>query len=149
VAWLGRDSAGVYHSYLDVLDCHTDSFVGRVLVSEHTAYNVLCNRYDHKVYASVRDDSAVYVFRDTLLGVAEPAPVCGRSASDCRISPNPAGEWLTYEGDAPAALYSADGRRVLALRPGRNDIRALPAGVYLARPTGGNGAATRKLVIER
>jgi hypothetical protein len=44
-------------------------------------------------------------------------------------------------------LLDVSGRKVLDLRPGRNDVRALPAGVYFVRHVVGN--RTTKVVVER
>ncbi len=50
-------------------------------------------------------------------------------------------------------LFSADGRRVMTLRPGANDVRALAPGVYFVRgpktEDGRPAAAVRKVVITR
>jgi hypothetical protein len=47
-------------------------------------------------------------------------------------------------------LLDATGRKVMALRPGPNDVRHLPAGVYFLRMANGEGRmANTKVVIQR
>jgi hypothetical protein len=45
----------------------------------------------------------------------------------------------------PSSLLDASGRRVLALRPGPNDVSALPPGIYFVRR---QDATTRVLVAK-
>ena len=47
----------------------------------------------------------------------------------------------------PHSLLSVDGRRVLTLRPGANDVRGLAPGVYFVRPPG--GSSVTKLVLTK
>jgi len=49
----------------------------------------------------------------------------------------------------PSSLLSIDGRKVLALRPGQNDVSRLSPGVYFVRFTAGSYQATEKLVLQR
>ncbi|MBM3314863.1 T9SS type A sorting domain-containing protein [candidate division WOR-3 bacterium] len=52
-------------------------------------------------------------------------------------------------GRVPRLLNIA-GRAVLALKPGENDVRHLPAGVYFLRMANGEGrAANSRVVITR
>ena len=57
------------------------------------------------------------------------------------------------DGGRCGQLLDAAGRRVLELRAGANDVRALAPGVYFVRGGGGmseqGGAGTRKVVIQR
>jgi DNA-binding beta-propeller fold protein YncE len=52
-----------------------------------------------------------------------------------------------------ASLVNVSGRRVMALRPGANDVRALPPGVYFVRPepsaVSDQSSAVTKVVIAR
>jgi len=79
------------------------------------------------------------------------------------VSPNPAGTRAVVSYDVPVAsevrlgLYDAAGRLVAALADGRrmpgrytaDVVKALPAGVYLARLESAGYSATRKLVVQR
>jgi len=53
----------------------------------------------------------------------------------------------------PSALFSIDGRRVLNLAPGANDVRRLTLGVYFIREHGATGrgieGSSRKVIIAR
>jgi hypothetical protein len=53
-------------------------------------------------------------------------------------------------GDADCQVYDINGRRVVGLTPGENDLSRLPAGVYFARSVeGGTRSAVRKVVIQK
>ncbi|MBM3315796.1 hypothetical protein FJY71_08185 [candidate division WOR-3 bacterium] len=60
---------------------------------------------------------------------------------------------LVANRQSPSALLDATGRKVLALKPGRNDVRHLPAGVYFVRGTGSRGRGVQwssaKVVVSR
>ncbi len=62
------------------------------------------------------------------------------------VWPVPAGYELFLRSSGPAALFDADGRKVFGLRPGSNDIRSVPAGVYFVRSARGGVA---RLVVQR
>jgi len=64
----------------------------------------------------------------------------GRSSAACR----------SLTGTVPkTVLLDIDGRRVLELQPGANDVRHLAPGVYFMRMTCGDGrTANRKVVIQ-
>ncbi|MBN2537986.1 hypothetical protein JXB37_06915 [candidate division WOR-3 bacterium] len=55
---------------------------------------------------------------------------------------------LELPGSRPAVLHDAAGRAVMALAPGENDVRQLPAGLYFIRPVEAGRAAVRKVVIQ-
>jgi photosystem II stability/assembly factor-like uncharacterized protein len=46
-------------------------------------------------------------------------------------------------------LFSADGRRVMTLRPGANDVRALTPGVYFVQQAPAQAQAVHKVVVTR
>jgi hypothetical protein len=48
---------------------------------------------------------------------------------------------------APSSLLSIDGRKVMLLRPGANDVRGLAPGVYFVRPLG--GSSVTKVVLTK
>jgi len=49
----------------------------------------------------------------------------------------------------PSSLLSVDGRRVLTLKPGANDLRRLPAGVYFLCMAQAQAQAVRKIIVSR
>ena len=49
----------------------------------------------------------------------------------------------------PSSLLSVDGRKVMDLRPGANDVGHLSPGVYFVREAQAQAQATRKVVITR
>jgi hypothetical protein len=57
----------------------------------------------------------------------------------------------TVSGERPqvASLHDISGRKVLDLKPGPNDVRALAPGVYFVRDAGAQGPAVRKVVLTR
>jgi hypothetical protein len=71
--------------------------------------------------------------------------IAGPSAGEThatRLAPNPARGWVTLDGGSDLALFGPDGRTVLRLVPGRNDLMSIGPGVYFAP---GHG----KLVVRR
>lgn len=62
-----------------------------------------------------------------------------------RLSPSVARAAVRLHGPDPVLLHDRTGRSVAELRPGQNDIRRLPRGVYFARTAAGADAG--KLVI--
>jgi len=71
------------------------------------------------------------------------------SGIDVNRYPNPGlSAWvLRVEGDDRADLFDCSGRRVLELKPGDNDLRNLPSGVYILQA--GTDRRLRKVVIVR
>jgi hypothetical protein len=53
----------------------------------------------------------------------------------------------TFDCRFPIALQDVSGRNVLTLRPGANDVRHLPAGVYFLRSTVGNRQSKMSRVV--
>jgi hypothetical protein len=50
---------------------------------------------------------------------------------------------------SPSCLLDISGRKVLALRPGPNDVSHLAPGVYFVRTAGDNPTPGKKVVVER
>jgi hypothetical protein len=120
-----------------VLDCATDSIVGRTPIQLHYGVGTLAAHPDnHRIYLAAYWEACVYVFRDEPSGVTEPVSAKVPRVPQTWVWPNPASDWLMLEGTGEAELFCPDGRPVLALAPGRNDVRSLPAGVYFIRRAG-------------
>ncbi|UCG42915.1 MAG: YncE family protein [candidate division WOR-3 bacterium] len=144
-----------YANLLTVFDCRTDSIIGQTRFGRNaSAREIVCNPVDHRIYISVRWDSAVYVFIEELQPIRE-QPALGRPVHAIRVWPNPARDQIWLRNPGPVPLYSACGRRVTTLLPGPNDIRHLASGVYFATPhprplpQGEREAAVRKIVVQR
>ncbi|MGC9111802.1 MAG: YncE family protein, partial [candidate division WOR-3 bacterium] len=59
--------------FISVYDCATDSLVGQITCSFSAEITqIFCNPVDHKIYILSQEDSAIFVFRDSLVGIAEP-----------------------------------------------------------------------------
>jgi hypothetical protein len=56
---------------------------------------------------------------------------------------------LNLAGRDEAALFDASGRRVLRLKSGPNDVRALAPGVYFVREAQAQAQAVRKVVVTK
>jgi hypothetical protein len=65
------------------------------------------------------------------------------------VSPNPVRAGfvtMRMREGGTAVLCDAAGRRLLDLKPGRNDLRSLAPGVYFVRTAGGPGYASKVVV---
>ena len=136
----------------EVVDCRYDS-----IVTQLDSINPRCMAWDaidNRVFQATT--SRLYVYRDDPYGVEEQRVELReqRFATIVRgVLFLPRDGLGTRSGlsDNPvmsrAALLDISGRKVLDLRPGRNDVRALPAGVYFVRHVVDN--RTTKVVVER
>jgi len=89
--------------------------------------------------------SWIYVYRDGPYGIAD-RPVELRAQRCATIIRGVL--FLPFSLlTANSSLLSIDGRKVLDLQPGANDVRALPAGVYFVRQA--VSSKTTKVVIQR
>jgi len=135
----------LYLRYGAVVDCRYDSVVTRL--DSITARSMAWDAIDNRVFQATT--SRLYVYRDELTGVdaSQIVPLERRHATIVRgilFTPEAVG------GERPAVsahLLDISGRKVLDLKPGRNDVRALPAGVYFVRQVAGN--RTTKVVVQR
>jgi YVTN family beta-propeller protein len=105
------------------------------------------------VYVSNYASSSITVLRDTLpVGVEDAQPQASSHKLQATVV---RGVLFVTEDEGPGTkneLLDVSGRKVLDLRPGANDVRALAPGVYFIRDEG-RGAEdvgrTRKVVIQR
>jgi hypothetical protein len=93
-----------------------------------------------------RDCQAWY---DTNVGVQEPwTPAAAAGALPATVVRG----WM-FVPDAAAgqkmsgALFGTAGRKVMDILPGANDVRRLPAGVYLLRQSSASGSSVRRVTI--
>lgn len=129
-----------------------DSVISRITVGQQPvalAWNPLHSR----VYVSNSGSSSISVIRDTIgvgveegqLQVSSPKQqatvVRGMLFLPTATSPKP----------QAASLLDVSGRKVMNLRPGANDVRALAPGVYFVRetPAQAQGKAVHKIIITR
>jgi len=138
-------------SILAVFDCETDSLIGYVRLSRYNnfATDIVYNPVDRKIYVLVPGDRAIYVFRDSLQGIAE-----GQITSQVSQSSVPtfiSNLLLLPESgmgeNQKAVLMDVSGRRVLKLKPGANDVRFLSPGIYFVRNQARNSNVTRVVII--
>ncbi|MEO0026455.1 MAG: hypothetical protein ABIK54_06820, partial [candidate division WOR-3 bacterium] len=127
---------GVVRSFISVYDCATDSLIGLTTVDVFLM-RLFCNPVDHKIYALCFPESAIYVFRDSLVGVEERGVV----SLPAEAEPTLVRSILYLPERAGAAgkpvLVDITGRRVRELVPGANDVRGLTPGVYFVRSNAG------------
>jgi hypothetical protein len=98
-------------------------------------------------------DSAIWLARRNASGVTEDGPL---GAAPCPAATLSRGLLnLSLSGgkhDAPYALHDITGRRILALKPGPNDVSRLAPGVYFIRQASGGerqAAGVAKVIIAR
>ncbi|MFO7676698.1 MAG: hypothetical protein R6X12_10330 [bacterium] len=142
-------------SHLAVLDCETDSVIIPELYlpgQRWSPYSIQLDPVRERIFAIGADTTAIHVLRDLPSGIAEGRGPGPRSVPALAISPNPARNLLRLSGAESVGLYAPDGRRVLLLRPGENDVRHLLSGVYFVREAPGAGreaGGITKVVIAR
>jgi DNA-binding beta-propeller fold protein YncE len=134
----------LYLRYGAVVDCRYDSVVTRL--DSITARSMAWDVVDNRVFMA--PPSWIYVYRDDPYGIEEQpsGPPTRRHATIVRgalFLPQASG----VKRGASSVLLDISGRKVLDLRPGRNDVRALPAGVYFVRQEA--SSRTTKVVIQR
>ena len=106
-----------------------------LLLSHDTLYAALGNRglFRYRLYS---ESSGL-----------ELEPIGGVEVRPLRVWPSVARSVLNLAGRDEVALFDATGRRVLRLKSGANDVRALAPGVYFARDEKGRTSA--KVTITR
>jgi len=138
----------LYLRYGAVVDCRYDSVVTHL--DSLSPRSMAWDAVDNRVYMA--PTSRVYVYRDDPYAVEE-RPV---GFQEHRFATIVRGIlFLPKMGTAPSgtvpsfgpSLLDISGRKVLDLRPGNNDVRALPTGVYFVRQAA--GSRTTKVVIQR
>lgn len=110
-----------------VIDARADSLLTTIPMGRSS--DAICwNSTNSRVYIADAMDDAVYVIRDTSVGIGESglSPARPRRATASIISGT-----LNWAGDKPASLMDLTGRVVAVLRPGTNDVSRLSPGVYV------------------
>lgn len=89
-----RDSLGNYFNIVYVLDCRNDSVISQCKFGKH-AKAMTCNPIDQRIYIADLGDSSLYVFKDEMSGIDEPATP-NRIAMTKRVEiyPNPVKSFL-------------------------------------------------------
>ncbi len=114
------------------------------------------NERQNRMYVACDDDSRIAVIRDVGGGVEEGqvdqqmsrAPEMTTIARGVLFLPAASGSLR----EAPCVLFNINGRAVMALHSGLNDIRQLPAGVYFLRWTSEDMSGAwpaQKVVVSR
>jgi len=121
-------SAATYPSQCYVFNARTDTLVTAVRLG--TSPQAICwNWVNSRVYIADAMDDAVYVIRDTSVGIGESGPAT--FSQRCESARVIAGT-LSWPGRRSANLVDPCGRVVAVLRPGSNDLSRLGPGVYVA-----------------
>jgi YVTN family beta-propeller protein len=135
-------------STVTVIDGMTDSVI--VVIRVGSGPRGLCSSPAHgRIYVANTASSSISVIRTSPPGVEESfgltLPVVAPAATVVRgvinLQPPVAGR------QSLAVLLDVAGRKVLALSPGENDVRALAPGVYFVRE--GGPKTVRKIVLVR
>ena len=115
-----------------VVDARADTLLTTIPMGRSS--DAICwNQTNSRVYIADAMDGAVYVIRDTSVGIGESGlpSLRPRRATASIISGT-----LNWAGDRPASLMNLCGRVVAVLRPGTNDLSRLSPGVYVTREEG-------------
>jgi DNA-binding beta-propeller fold protein YncE len=135
----------LYLRYGTVVDCRYDSVVATLPPGSQDPRCMAWDAIDNRVFQATT--SRLYVYRDDFTGVAD-KPVGTRTQRLPTII-----RGVLYLPDAvggersavSAHLLDISGRKVLDLKPGPNDVRALAPGVYFVREA--QTQAVRKVII--
>jgi hypothetical protein len=140
---------------LRVFDTQTDSLVAVYDDLPTWPTSVIANPEQHRIYVGCQD--VILVYPDAPPGVEEMPNAEVRATNDG--STVVSGELVLgavgsrQHSACRAELLDVSGRKVMDLRPGANDVRALAPGVYFVRgPRTGDGRpipAVRRVVITR
>lgn len=131
-----------------VIDARLDSVIETIGVGPNPSAMAWSPAH-RRFYVASRDSSCISVLKDTaVVGIADqPRGLQTRAQATVvrgvLFLPEARGE----RKEARSALLDVSGRKVLDLKPGDNDVRRLPAGVYFVRQVAGK--ATTKVVVER
>lgn len=125
-----------------VIDCGRHRLALSVPTGSGT-FALTWNEAYGRLYAANLTAGTVSVIRDTLTGIEE-APG-GLRVED--VAPTVVRGVLRLTGPANGALYDMSGRRRAELRPGPNDLRRLPAGVYFLLHD--SAGPTTKVILQR
>jgi YVTN family beta-propeller protein len=141
---------------LQVIDCATNQTLGVIALLPGSGAMAWCPE-QRRVFVTHSSYSALSLIRDTCVAVAEgrsvprgPRLTAGATiVRGALFQP----EALGRKQHAPSWLLDISGRKVMALRPGANDIRHLAPGVYFVREepqaTSHRPQAIKKVVVAR
>jgi DNA-binding beta-propeller fold protein YncE len=132
-----------------VADCRYDSVVTTLPPGTLNPRSMAWDALDNRVFQATT--SRLYVYRDDLTGVAD-KPVGTRTQRLPTII-----RGVLYLPDAvggersavSAHLLDISGRKVLDLKPGPNDVRALAPGVYFCLQTAGSASSAEPSAVGR
>jgi hypothetical protein len=155
-------------SYLQVLDCRTDSFVGtQVLLNSGSIRDIQLDPVHQRIFVVGVDTFDIYVLRDTGYGVAEAKPAGPRPSSGLQVQMMPGWFDVRYTLAAPCrvdlSVYDLTGREVRRLvaekqSAGQHSVvwnctdgngTAVARGVYFIRLDTPAVRDVRKVVITR
>ncbi len=155
-------------SYLQILDCGTDSFVGsQVLLNSGKIQDIQLDPVHQRIFVVGVDTFDIYVLRDTGYGVEEVKPAAPHLASGLRLQPMSSGYDIGYSIASSCrvdlSVYDLMGREVRRLvaekqSAGQHSVvwdcendRGSPIarGVYFVRLDSPGFRAVKKAVVTR
>ncbi len=136
-----------------VLDCVSNAIVARIGVGAEPR-DFVWNPVQNRTYVANRSDGTISVLRDSVPVPVEESP--GASGVDrTTTAAIVCGVLFLSEASSrkpqAASLSDISGRKVMDLKPGANDVRALAPGVYFVREvqSQAQAQAIRKVVVTR
>ncbi len=155
-------------SYLQILDCRTDTFVGsQVLLNSGKIQDIQLDPVHQRIFVVGVDTFDIYVLRDTGYGVAEEKPSLPPMASGLHLQPMPGWFDIRYSIALPCrvdlSVYDLMGREVKRLVAEKqpagqhsvvwncqdHDGRFVARGVYFIRLDTPAVRNVRKVVVTR
>ena len=155
-------------SYLQVLDCRTDSFVGtQVLLNSGIIHDIQLDPVHQRIFVVGVDTFDIYVLRDTGYGVAESRPAGLRPSSGLQVRTMPGWFDVRYTLVSPCpvdlSVYDLTGREVKRLVAEKQpagqhsvvwncqdrDGRLVARGVYFIRLDTPGFRSVKKAVVTR
>jgi YVTN family beta-propeller protein len=135
-----------------VIDCRRDTMVASITVGDEPSALAFIQP-QRRMYVANESGSSLSVIEDTArVGIEAPDDLPFSRTAAATVVPGvlflPPSSFRLH----PSALLSVDGRKVLDLKPGPNDVRGLSPGVYFVRErsaVGGERSTIRKVVVTR
>jgi YVTN family beta-propeller protein len=111
---------------LSIISADGSRVLGTVPASDYPQDLLVCPEFEKLYVGHGGETNMLYIVRDRV-GISEREATLATAA---RVPASVVTGTYRYDGGASASLVDASGRRVAAIMPGHNDLRALAPGVY-------------------